>query len=111
MVNKVINFMDIAKAFDTVPHKRLKLKLQCYGIFGNTYLWISSFLSDHHQKVVIGNISSDSVSVVSSVPQGIVLGPKLFLVYINDVYLRTLSTVRTGKVYGYLNLAYQSVMS
>jgi len=62
--------MDIAKAFDTVPHKRLKLKLQWYGIVDNTYQWISSFLSDCHQKVVIDNVSSDSVSVVSGVPQG-----------------------------------------
>ena len=43
-------FMDIAKAFDTVPHNRLRHKLQWYGIVGNTYQWISSFLSDHHQK-------------------------------------------------------------
>ena len=56
--------MDIAKAFDTVPHKRLRFKLQWYSVVGNTYQWISSFLSDHHQKVVIDNVSSDSVSVV-----------------------------------------------
>ena len=43
-------FMDIAKAFDTVPHKRLRFNLQWYGIVGNTYQWISSFLSERHQK-------------------------------------------------------------
>ena len=58
--------MDIAKAFDTVPHNRLKHKLQGYGIVGNTYQWISSFLSDRHQKVVI-DVSSYSVPVVSGV--------------------------------------------
>ena len=44
--------MDITKAFNTVPHKRLRLKLQWYGIVSNTYRWISSFLSDRHQKLV-----------------------------------------------------------
>ena len=77
--------MDIAKAFDTVPHNRLRHKLQWYGIIGNTYQWISSFLSDRHQKVVIDNVSSDSVPVVSGVPQGTVLGPILFIIYMNDV--------------------------
>ena len=71
--------MDIAKAFDNVPHNRLRHKLQWYGIIGNTYQWISSFLSDRHQKVVIDNVSSDSVPVVSGVPQGTVLGPILFM--------------------------------
>ena len=74
--------MDITKVSDTVPHNRLRHKLQCYGIVGNTYQWISSFLSDRHQKVVIDNVSSDSVPVVSGVPQGTVLGPVLFIIYI-----------------------------
>ena len=75
----------ISKAFDTVPHNRLRHKLQWYGVVGNTYQWISSFLSDCHQKVVIDNTSSDSVPVVSGVPQGTVLGPVLFIIYMNDV--------------------------
>ena len=68
--------MDIAKAFDTVPHNRLRHKLQWYGIIGNAYQWISSFLSDRHQKVVIDNVSSDSVPVVSAwCPSGNCCGP------------------------------------
>jgi len=77
--------MDIAKAFYTVPHNRLRHKLQWYAIVSNTYQWISSFLGDRHQKVVIDNVSSDSIPVVSGVPQGTVLGPKLFIIYMNDV--------------------------
>ena len=78
-------FMDIAKAFDTVPYNRLKLKLEWYGVIGNILQGISSFLSDHYQKVVIENISTSVTSVTSSVPQGTVLGPILFHIYFNDI--------------------------
>ena len=77
--------IDIAKAFDTVPHNRLKLKLQWYGIAGTTFQWISSFLAMRHQKVAIDNTFSNLTAVISGVPQGTVLGPTLFLIYINDV--------------------------
>ena len=77
--------MDIVKAFDTVPHHRLSQKLKLYGVTGNTHQWISSFLSNHYQRVVIDNISSDLSVLTSGVQQGTVLGPILFLIYMNDV--------------------------
>jgi len=65
--------MDIAKAFDTVPHNRLRYKLRWYGVTGNTYQWISSFLNERYQQVIIDNVSSDLVAVTSGVPQRTVL--------------------------------------
>ena len=80
VANRVeIAFLDFSKAFDMVSHRRLMSKLDYYGIRGNIHKWISSFLHNRNQKVVIDGYSSDTISVDSGVPQGSVLGPILLL--------------------------------
>ena len=79
------SFLDISKAFDKVWHEALILKLQTYGIDGDLLkLWIN-YLKDRKQRVVLNGQTSSWKNILSSVPKGSVLGPILFLIYINDL--------------------------
>jgi len=78
-------YIDFAKAFDSVVHSKLISKLMSYGICGNLLHWIENFLTDRYQCVSIDGFISSSCRVISGVPQGSVLGPILFIIYINDV--------------------------
>ena len=78
-------YLVFSKAFDHVSHKKLIFKLECLGVGGSLLAWFRSYLSGRRYRVMIDNKSSDFLPVISGVLQGSILGPLLFLVFINDI--------------------------
>ena len=78
-------FCDLKKAFDKVPHKPLIDKLHCIGINNHMIQWISSYLTERKQRVIVNGAESSTAHVLSGVPQGSILGLVFFLVYVSDL--------------------------
>ena len=87
-------YLDFQKAFDSVPHQRLLRKISSCGISGIIFKWIKAFLTNRQQKVIVNGAESDWANVDSGIPQGSVLGPILFIIFINDMPGETICPIK-----------------
>ena len=104
-------FFDFQKAFDTVPHKNLMDKLRQLEFHPLILKWIHSYLRNRKQHVVVNGVASSSVPVISGVPQGAVLGPLLFLIYIDGISILKFSDGSTLSLYADDMLLYKVTSS
>ena len=101
-----LQIFDFRKAFDKVPHQILLSKLYHYGIQGKKLTWINSWLTERFQRVVMDGEASSLAKVTSGVTQGTVLGPLMFLLFINDIHENINSSLRLFADYA---LLYRSI--
>ena len=110
----VIGYVDFARAFDSVSHPKLFLKLQGYGIKGNLLFWIQAFLTNRTQSVGVGSFLSTTRPVISGIPQGSVLGPIIFNVFINEItdnFTYFTAKLNADDVKLYINLSFPNAVT